>query len=537
MAIEIKSFSPVKFLQGDDLSLAGQKMLCTVTGMDYCQLVQMGDLTNFQVQLTEAGNNLVSNPGFTGSAAGWVLNAGWAYQAGSENVKHTSGGGAGALTQGLAINIEKYYKVEYTISGFSGTGTLSVELGGVVAHTWAAADNPDGRHADYVRMLPILGGPEIVFDSTNLLNVTIDDVSVKEVSWVGFSIRDEDDNIIYADVSTSAAYYADDYAFISIDWLGFGFDPGCYHICLHDMSVYSAEYFIENGDFDDASAWTLGPVWTIGAGVALYSNPAGGGTEADRTMSQPLQNDLLAGATYRINFDISAYVIGGLEVRIGSTSLGTFTGNGAKTVDYTPLVLVPAGTEFKFLGGTAILSGLELDNVVLDFVDGNQDTVACSECYDLATTHGCTMLLSWENDHNAFCFNYEDFNLGYGGTNLFIQYLRVAARLKNASYPKDKHKPFIDSTGVRRNIYARVDKQSLLEIDYQPEYIHDALSVALEHSNFQIASSYVPQDAGQYVSDEEDYTPDWQGDLLLAKSKIELIKVTPVCDLENSLCT
>ena len=73
-----------------------------------------------------AGPELVTNGTFTGSATGWTLGTGWAYN--SNDVAHTAGNTA-AMSQTVTIVAGQSYRVQVTqVSGTA--GTLTVAVGG-----------------------------------------------------------------------------------------------------------------------------------------------------------------------------------------------------------------------------------------------------------------------------------------------------------------------------------------------------------------------------------------------------------------------
>jgi hypothetical protein len=50
-----------------------------------------------------------------------------------------------------------------------------------------------------------------------------------------------------------------------------------------------------------------------------------------------------------------------------------------------------------------------------------------------------------------------------------------------------------------------------------PEYLHDSLSVGVEHDNFYV-------DGVKYINEETGYEPTWRKSSLLAPVEIELVK-------------
>lgn len=142
----------------------------------------------------------------------------------------------------------------------------------------------------------------------------------------------------------------------------------------------------------------------------------------------------------------------------------------------------------------------------IHFTDGAIDYV--SNCLDLSLLHGCTLLLSWTNDDNAYGFNYSDLT--------FEPKLRVKAKKWQPSYSKEKQ-IFKDNAGNRTILKSETSKEELLTIAEMPEYLHDALSIGLEHDDFYI-------DGEKYTNEENDYIPKWRKSSNLAPAEIAVIK-------------
>jgi hypothetical protein len=140
-----------------------------------------------------------------------------------------------------------------------------------------------------------------------------------------------------------------------------------------------------------------------------------------------------------------------------------------------------------------------------------------SDCISLQLDHGCTLLLTWTNDDNAYGINYEDLNMTHS--------MRVKAKLWKPGYAKEKS-IFKDNAGNRTIIRSDTSKENILTISEMPEYMHDALAIGLEHDNFYI-------DGIRHTNDEEEYTPQWR-----KSSQLAPVEVTMAKDqiLRNSNC-
>jgi hypothetical protein len=131
-----------------------------------------------------------------------------------------------------------------------------------------------------------------------------------------------------------------------------------------------------------------------------------------------------------------------------------------------------------------------------------------SDCIDLKLSHGCTLLLSWTNDENAFGFNYEELS--------FQPQLRVKAKLWQPNYTKEKD-VFKDNAGNRTILRSETSKDELLTVSEMPEYLHDALAIGVEHDDFYI-------DSLKYTNEETEYTPKWRKSSQLAPVEVVVIK-------------
>jgi hypothetical protein len=131
-----------------------------------------------------------------------------------------------------------------------------------------------------------------------------------------------------------------------------------------------------------------------------------------------------------------------------------------------------------------------------------------TECFKMGT-FDCTQLLSWSNNENAYDHVYE-------GTS-FQHEMRVRSKLWMPKYPKDKKEVFTFSNGARKILTSRTKKEDVLTIEEMPEYLHDSLSVGVEHDNFYV-------DGVKYINEETGYEPTWRKSSLLAPVEIELVK-------------
>lgn len=115
---------------------------------------------------------------------------------------------------------------------------------------------------------------------------------------------------------------------------------------------------LANGGFDSDTVWSKGVGWTIGSGVASFSNPTG-------TLLAQTVATLPAGKTYQVEFDLTITAGLGCQILLSGgggsdAGGGTLTGTGRKTATITTTI---NRTIFNILGlGNAVLT---IDNVSL----------------------------------------------------------------------------------------------------------------------------------------------------------------------------
>lgn len=138
------------------------------------------------------------------------------------------------------------------------------------------------------------------------------------------------------------------------------------------------------------------------------------------------------------------------------------------------------------------------------------EEVLYSQCLMIREAYDCTLLLKWRDDKNVFGFDYLT-NLSY------YNYLRVKARLKNPTFPTEKGIfRLSDNSNVLTN--AVVQKKSTVQLTTPgvPDFVHQAIALALVHQTFLI-------DGTTYVVDEGGYEPAWRKSSDLSVSVFEVI--------------
>lgn len=122
------------------------------------------------------GSQLITNGSFTGSASGWTLGTGWAYN--SNNVLHTAGNTAD-LSQSISITDGLTYRVILTVGGTA--GSVDVKVGSTSTPQTVAAATTNAT----LYFTAGVGVADLTITPTSNFDGTIDTVSVVEISHGG----------------------------------------------------------------------------------------------------------------------------------------------------------------------------------------------------------------------------------------------------------------------------------------------------------------------------------------------------------------
>lgn len=193
---------------------------------------------------------------------------------------------------------------------------------------------------------------------------------------------------------------------------------------------------------------------------------------------------------YGVRFDGGA----SQEIKLGDgttfETIGTLTAAGGfgfqftydGTPEYTHIQLVTVGTP-------AIV------NYKINLMAQCADNI-CSECFRVTNCeppHREHLLIEYTNNEDGLGFN-------YSGTQFNPNFYAVAG-LRNADYVYDEE-IFLNSSQERYPVYTAATKTKELWIHDMPEYMHDAMRIALVHDEVYI-------DGVRHVKLEGSYTPDW----------------------------
>lgn len=458
------------------------------------------------------------------------------------------------------------YKLELDVTVSS--GTLTITQDGTVP---IATITTSGSYTFIFQEDIGLGDTYLHFNTNSPASIQIENVSLKEQSGgtnLGWGVKNTSTGEFeYVEENGEHVdYYAqpDDslMALVQFGWSdilpnGYSCVEGCYSICIFDLNDATIQQYvteslgselITNGGFDADADWnkdlfgTASGNFSISGGLARVT--ATNGNTYGLSQVSLLINESIS---YRLTYSISesgtdadrlhaVYSYNSFPSSQQTLRALSSVTAGAKSIDF---IASNNGDTITFYFEKNVASAspqTRIDNVSLKRIyvlseglsSGELDSLLiCSEPFCVGT-HNCTKLLRWRNDENAYNFDYES-------DTSFYFYMRLSGRLGRARYPKDK-KNFENSNADNTILYSQTDKVLEYVTDHLPEYIHDALSIAIEHDTFEILDTDRSDAYIAYVSEEEDYDPDWEDELALAKVRFELKEATPDSERENSNC-
>lgn len=131
------------------------------------------DISGDTLYAPVSGTNLCTNGTFsfgTGGAQGWTQGLGWNITGGKAEATSSSA----TLVNGMTVTAARKYVITYTISDYSGAGTLTVSMGGATG----AARSANGTYTD---TLTTTSTAALTFTAASSFTGKLDDVSVVEL--------------------------------------------------------------------------------------------------------------------------------------------------------------------------------------------------------------------------------------------------------------------------------------------------------------------------------------------------------------------
>jgi hypothetical protein len=134
--------------------------------------------------VSSVGSELVTNGGFTGSATGWTLQTGWAYN--TDKVQCTAASGL-LLQNTISIVAGRWYTLVYDVSGYSaGTVRAKLSLAGFLDVNFTVR-SADGTYTEAFQATGT-GTATIEFIPASSPNYNITNVSIKEVGYSAIDV-------------------------------------------------------------------------------------------------------------------------------------------------------------------------------------------------------------------------------------------------------------------------------------------------------------------------------------------------------------
>ncbi len=266
------------------------------------------------------------------------------------------------------------------------------------------------------------------------------------------------------------------------------------------------------------------------------------------TPSQSLYQTGLMNLNEDYSLSIEITCIGGKLILYGFENVYEYSQSGTYTINDTAIsTTLTFKPEFKnsimFTGSVDIVSlfavsGIQLVDTDFNFVADLDYTISRSgsfvtQCIDftgqnegtyylsyisdgftyysdairLISDTTCTLELRYSCNDNAFGFEFENTGTEFS--------MRLDGKIWQPSYINERNEYFRDSRGIERAIYVNSIKKFLLSIAQQPEYMHDALRVALKCDNFYVNNSL-------YTYADSEYSPKWRKSSDLAPVEVEI---------------
>lgn len=385
------------------------------------------------------------------------------------NLFTVASAGSSSIETALGLTVGGWYKVTVNITDLT-AGSIQVILG----NNTIATLNSVGTHIVYGQCL-VNGNFQILASSTFLGTVSGASININklEQDYV-ISIFDLDG--VYQS-SIGITYDGDALnignVLVNIEWGNFALECGCYVIGVYSgITAPCSGTMITNGNFSSDLGWTLSGGMEISGGK-LNINTGGGGDTAINDLSC----NIVSGNSYTLTYVVSEFEsvkTGSYVVKVNGTAVSP--SYNAATQTNVSLTFTAPGNDTTITFELLSASTFSIDNVVLTCNDcvlnqGNAD--ALSEAYCVCDTHDCTILLKYRNTRNAFG--------NYYGDDTYYNYLRLPASIQSANIT-DKELIQFKNTLHQMNIpYWNGIKVEEIATDLLPNWVHNAIAVAIKH--------------------------------------------------------
>lgn len=525
---------------------------CTCENIEYNQLVDVGDVTQFQIELEPCAteSNIIVNGAFNDSS-NWT-SLGYSF---TGNAAVTSTGANTALWQTGILTDKKLYYLEFTVNSigadcllyvYFGNNNLITTISSAGTHVVTGFAWDDG--------LGSVLSDALIFIATDselsLSNVTMYEVSTE----MGFAVKDNNGDIVAAEwlsdyvyntpASASSTdiigYYVDSDYFIlgtdgkltvKVNWADLGItDKGCYTINMLDQCNQNDTFATS---FCDGSDWTedllLGTITTHDFQLQNDGNRhvicsyyvEGSGAASAMFISYNLW--LFTSATLRVTYTVSG---SNFEVYFGdgTTESTHRTSAGTYTEDFTSLQTPgTVALQFRVGGAAAGAFSARIESIHVHISNDEITTQDQSNTFKIGNYSCGTLLIQTSGDSNLFGSNF-DVN--------FMPSIRVEAQLDRSQYPAER-KVQENAVARFRNTYYQRYKKQRLYIAPVAEYVHDFLSLLLGYDHFYINGvEYVVVADQEYIVNYDG--SDFIGSVALDVMKKESLVRNQVCGPEGT---
>lgn len=465
---------------------------CSCGSLDYAQLAEFTDITQFQAKIYPCPGTLQELPVMSD---GWVVNG--SMSVGRSGACKTTGS-SGRVSYYNVCAVGQYYFIEPNITAVF--GTIEVYNGPKLITTITVTGNQGYAF--------LAVSPDISFyiDSSDD-TCCIDSVSLRELSSsLGFGIVDNNGTVVDAiNINDSPTYFelSKDTVTVNVNWGDFVVTPGCYNLLF--TAGCSGQFDIFNGGFTQWVSASLPKGWSESASTGAYTVErtanAGGMTftSSGGAATLDFENDIqvyVPGTVYDFTLVLSNVKAGAtVQVDLGGNTSAVFNADGTETFSLT----CGAGTTVKLLF-TAAAGNQTVGVDSIRSVVRNSTSVVwdyTSNLFKLASSWDCTHVVNISQDEDAFGMVFEG--------NMFAPRIRLFSTLVNSKYNSDRV-TYHDNIGKKRNHYFETRKSQFLKVDHQPEYVHDFLAICIGSDHFFI-------DGNAYFVEDEEYSPGYSDNL------------------------
>lgn len=484
----------------------GHELNCGIRNGGYTQIVQCGDVTQFQIQMEECSSelNLVSNPDFTdGTPSPWVQNgaASWVYSSGSGTYQK-NGDGAGYIEQSFNVADGVLVKLTFEIEVIS--DDVTVICGSTPATAYIETFDSSGTYTRYIvaddwQSIIFYGFAASSSFVLSYVNVTAinTNYSVRIVnSLTGSEVRE----LNPIDDSDYFNFNGNNLTF-TYDWLDDDLEclpDGCYYFEVSEPCDCGSGGFVAEDFITVQNQWQgVGVAWSFnGTGTAIYD----GTTSPDDIY---VDNVVCAGEQYEVSYTLAAMNAGNeFQVRLGA-QLGlnrTTNGSFTETITASGSLL----TEVMLIGrDTGGGGAFQVTNFSIRKLVRNYSLK--SNLFRLWQEAPCSILLRVCNDEDSMQADFVETG--------FSPRIRLEAKFGQAQY-RSTFKDYENSIGRMSNYYYRGRKKFTLTFA-AAEYVHDFIAHLKGYDHVFI-------DEVEYAVESEDYNPQYVENYDYASVSVEL---------------